>query len=54
MSMRISGNRVGQVVLPLIAGVVATAAGAAGVLVLIGLCLAASSTAVQFGRKDSS
>jgi hypothetical protein len=53
MSMRISGNRIGQVVLPLLAGVVATAAGAAGVLVLIGLGLAVSGAAVRYVPKDS-
>jgi MFS family permease len=52
MSMRISGNRVGQVVLPLFAGLVATAAGAVGVLVLIGLGLAASGAAVKFVAKS--
>jgi MFS family permease len=51
MSMRISGNRIGQVVLPLLAGVVAAAAGAAGVLVLIGLGLAASGAAVRYVPK---
>jgi predicted MFS family arabinose efflux permease len=51
MSMRISGNRIGQVVLPLIAGVVATAAGAAGVLVLIGLGLAVSGAAITYVPK---
>jgi predicted MFS family arabinose efflux permease len=52
MSMRISGNRIGQVTLPLIAGVVASATGAAGVLVLIALSLAASGAGVQWVRKD--
>jgi len=47
MSMRISGNRIGQVLLPLVAGAVATAAGAAGVFVMIAVGLAASGVSVR-------
>jgi MFS family permease len=51
MSMRISGNRIGQVLLPFLAGLIAAATGAAGVLALIGASLAASGGAVYLIRK---
>lgn len=46
MTLRISGNRAGQILLPLIASLVAGAAGAWGILAMIALSLAGSSAAV--------
>lgn len=53
MTLRISGNRVGQIVLPLVASVVAAATGAWGILAMTALTLAASSAAVQQASPDS-
>jgi len=47
LSLRITGNRVGQVVVPFLASLVAAASGAAGILVAIAFTLAASATAVR-------
>lgn len=47
MTVRISGNRLGQIVLPLVASLVAVATGAWGILAMTALTLAASSAAVQ-------
>jgi predicted MFS family arabinose efflux permease len=49
-SLRIMGNRLGQVSLPFGASLVAAAAGVAGILVMIALSLAASAAAVQWSR----
>ena len=49
-SLRIMGNRLGQISLPFGAGVVAAATGVAGILVMIALSLAASAAAVQWTR----
>jgi MFS family permease len=49
-SLRIMGNRLGQISLPFGAGVVAAATGVAGILVMIALSLAASAAAVQLSR----
>jgi MFS family permease len=46
MTLRISGNRLGQILLPLIASLVAAAAGAWGILAMVALTLGASSAAV--------
>lgn len=46
MTLRISGNRAGQILLPVVASLVAGAAGAWGILAMIALSLAASSAAV--------
>ncbi len=51
VTLRITGNRVGQVALPLLAGVAASATGAAGVLGLIGLSVAASGLAVFVSQR---
>jgi MFS family permease len=51
LSLRITGNRVGQVLLPFLAGVVAAATGVGGILVGISLSLAASGTAVHLSRR---
>ena len=49
-SLRIMGNRLGQISLPFGAGLVAAATGVAGILVMIALSLAASAAAVQWSR----
>jgi len=49
-SLRIMGNRVGQVVVPFGAGLVAAASGVAGILVIIALSLAASAAAVYLTK----
>jgi hypothetical protein len=53
VSMRISGNRIGQVTMPLMGGIVAAAAGAASIFVIIALFLAASGTSVQIVRGNA-
>jgi MFS family permease len=52
LSLRMTGNRVGQVLLPFVAGVVAAATGVGGILVAIAVSLAASGTAVLFSRRQ--
>jgi MFS family permease len=52
-SLRIMGNRLGQVSLPFGAGLVAAAAGVAGILVMIALSLAASAAGVHLTRPKS-
>ena len=53
-SLRLLGNRVGQVALPFGAGLLATVTGAAGIFILIAGGLAVSAAAVQFsGRKKT-
>jgi MFS family permease len=47
LSLRITGNRVGQVVLPFLASLIAVVAGTAGILLVIALALAASGTAMR-------
>jgi MFS family permease len=49
-SLRIMGNRLGQISLPFGASLVAAATGVAGILVMIALSLAASAAAVQLSR----
>ena len=51
LSLRITGNRVGQVLLPFLAGVVAAATGVAGILLGISASLVASGTAVHLSRR---
>ena len=53
MSLRITGNRIGQVAVPFIASLIAAAAGVGGIFVIIALSLAASGAAVHFSRQDS-
>jgi predicted MFS family arabinose efflux permease len=48
MSIRISGNRIGQVVLPVMAGAIAAATGSAGVLLMLALALTASGVSVKY------
>ena len=52
LSLRITGNRIGQVTLPFIASIIAAAAGAPGVLAVIGasLCVSAISVGIVRGR----
>jgi MFS family permease len=50
LSLRITGNRVGQVLVPFLASLIAVAAGTAGILLVIALTLGASGTAVGVSR----
>ncbi len=52
MSLRLLGNRIGQVVIPLAAGSVVIVAGTAGVLAAAGLTVAASAIVVASRRTD--
>src|SRR5258708_27641319 len=52
LSLRITGNRVGQVLVPFLASLIAVAAGTAGILLVIAFTLAASGTAVRGGRES--
>jgi predicted MFS family arabinose efflux permease len=51
-SLRMTGNRLGQLIIPFAAGALATASGAGAIFVIIGTSLAGSAAAVQFGRKS--
>jgi hypothetical protein len=53
MSLRLLGNRVGQVIIPLAAGSVAVATGTAGVLAAAGLTVAISAAVVASQRPRS-
>jgi MFS family permease len=53
-SLRTGGTRLGQVVIPFAAGLLATAMGVASVFLVIGASLAMAATAVQFTRARSS
>ena len=50
LSLRITGNRIGQMLLPLLAGGVAAAAGVAGIFYMVALSLAASGASVHVVR----
>ena len=54
VSLRITGNRIGQASMPFLGSLLAASAGASGVLAVTGLALAASGLAVQIvrGRKS--
>ena len=52
MSLRITGNRIGQVALPFMASLIAAATGVAGIFALIAVSLAASGAAVLFSRPE--
>jgi MFS family permease len=52
MSLRITGNRIGQVGVPFIASLVAAAAGVGGIFVVIALTLAVSGAAVHYTRSE--
>jgi MFS family permease len=53
-SLRTSGTRLGQVVVPFFAGLLAAAMGVASVFLVLGASLAMAATAVQFKRPKSS
>jgi MFS family permease len=53
-SLRTGGTRLGQVVIPFFAGLLATAMGVASVFLVLGASLAMAATAVQFSRPKSS
>jgi MFS family permease len=53
MSLRITGNRIGQVALPFVASLIAAAAGGGGIFVVIAASLAASGASVHLGRQET-
>ena len=53
-SLRTTGTRLGQVIVPFFAGLLAAAMGVASVFVVLGASLAVAATAVQFTRAKSS
>jgi predicted MFS family arabinose efflux permease len=52
MSLRITGNRIGQVAVPFLASLIAAATGVGGIFVIIALSLAASGAAVHLSRQE--
>jgi MFS family permease len=52
LTMRLTGNRIGQAVIPLLASGVAAATGAAGILLLVALSLSVSGTAVSISQRE--
>jgi len=52
MSLRITGNRIGQVVLPFAASLIATVTGIGGIFVIIAASLAASGASVHFSDQE--
>ena len=52
MSLRITGNRIGQVAMPFIVSLVASAAGVGGIFAVVALSLAASGISVQMSRQQ--
>ena len=51
MSLRLTGNRIGMVVIPLVASAVATASGAAGVFVILAFTLSSSAAGIWTSRR---
>lgn len=51
MSLRITGNRIGQVAMPFAASVIAAVAGVGGIFLVVALSLAVSAGSVHLGRK---
>ena len=51
-SLRMMGNRVGQFVIPFLAGLIAAASGAAGIFLVIGVSLVASGAVAQVKRME--
>ena len=49
---RIRGNRIGMVVIPLVASAVATASGAAGVFVILAITLSSSAAGIWTSRRN--
>jgi MFS family permease len=54
LTLRMTGNRIGQIVFPALAGLLAAATGTAGIMLALGLALAASGIAVALRQPDSS
>lgn len=52
MSLRITGNRLGQVAVPFIASLIAAATGVAGIFAIIAASLALSGAAVRYSRQE--
>lgn len=52
-SLRIMGNRIGQFIIPFLAGLIAAAAGVGGIFLIIGLSLAASATAFTLSARPA-
>jgi predicted MFS family arabinose efflux permease len=52
MSLRITGNRIGQVAMPFIVSLVASATGVGGIFAVVALSLAASGISVQMSRRQ--
>jgi predicted MFS family arabinose efflux permease len=52
MSLRITGNRIGQVAMPFLASLIAAATGVGGIFIIIALSLAVSGAAVHVSRQD--
>jgi MFS family permease len=50
LTLRMTGNRVGQIVFPALAGLVAAATGVGGILLALGVGLAASGIAVAMSQ----
>jgi MFS family permease len=53
LSLRITGNRVGQVLVPFLASLIAVAAGTAGILLVIAFTLAVSGTAMRVSWREA-
>jgi MFS family permease len=53
LTLRMTGNRVGQIVFPALAGLLASATGVAGILLALGVGLAASGVAVGASERSS-
>src|SRR5262245_47397920 len=51
-SLRMMGNRMGQFVIPFLAGLIAAATGVAGIFLIIGVSLGASAAVAQLGRRS--
>jgi predicted MFS family arabinose efflux permease len=52
MSLRITGNRLGQAAVPFLASLVAAATGVAGIFAIVAVSLAASGASVHFSRQE--
>ena len=52
MSLRITGNRLGQAAVPFIASLIAAATGVGGIFAIIAASLAASGASVHFSRQE--
>jgi 6,7-dimethyl-8-ribityllumazine synthase len=52
MSLRITGNRIGQVAVPFVASLIAAATGVGGIFAIIALSLVVSGATVHFSRQE--